>query len=115
MPARCRVPAPWHPAQYYRVRFSNFPFDPARKSRSGGAFGQLSASGISGLAWMGLGTGGVVLNAFELLTATYAAENFRLRDDWYGSVERKVAGAQPAMVVKKVLRGVQNTDFLQAI
>jgi hypothetical protein len=35
-------------------------------------------------------TGGVVLNAFELLTATYAAENFRLRDDWYGSTERKV-------------------------
>jgi hypothetical protein len=60
-------------------------------------------------------TGGVVLNAFELLTATYAAENFRLRDDWYGSVERKVAGAQAAMVAKKVLRGVQNTDFLQAI
>jgi hypothetical protein len=60
-------------------------------------------------------TGGVVLNAFELLTATYAAENFRLRDDWYGSVERRVAGAQPAMVVKKVLRGVQNTDYLQAI
>jgi hypothetical protein len=57
----------------------------------------------------------LVLNAFELLTATYAAENFRLRDDWYGSIERKVAGAQPAMVTKKVLRGVQNTDFLQAI
>ncbi len=60
-------------------------------------------------------TGGVVLNAFELLTATYAAENFRLRDDWYGSAERNVAGVQPAMAAKKVLRGVQNTDFLQAI
>jgi hypothetical protein len=60
-------------------------------------------------------TGGVVLNAFELLTATYAAENFRLRDDWYGSLERNVPGAQTAMSVKKVLRGVQNTDFLQAI
>jgi len=60
-------------------------------------------------------TGGVVLTAFELLTATYAAENFRLRDDWYGSAERKVEGAQPAMAHKKVLRGVQNTDFLQAI
>ncbi len=46
-------------------------------------------------------TGGVVLNAFELLTATYAAENFRLRDDWYGSAERSVLGAQPAMAVKK--------------
>ena len=60
-------------------------------------------------------TGGVVLNAFELLTATYAAENFRLRDDWYGSAERNVAGAQPTMAAKSVLRGVQNTDFLQAI
>src|ERR1700733_1983080 len=60
-------------------------------------------------------TGGVVLNAFELLTATYAAENFRLRDDWYGSAERKVDGVQPAMAHKKVLHGVQNTDFLQAI
>ncbi len=60
-------------------------------------------------------TGGVVLNAFELLTATYAAENFRLRDDWYGSTERKVDGVQPAMAHRKVLRGVQNTDFLQAI
>jgi hypothetical protein len=62
-------------------------------------------------------TGGVVLNAFELLTATYAAENFRLRDDWYGSVERNVIGAQPTMTAKtkSVLRGVQNTDFLQAI
>jgi hypothetical protein len=63
-------------------------------------------------------TSGVVLNAFELLTATYAADpavNFRLRDDWYGSAERKVNGVQPAMVHKKVLRSVQNTDFLQAI
>jgi hypothetical protein len=60
-------------------------------------------------------TGGVVLNAFELLTAIYAAENFRLRDDWYGSAERNVAGVQPAMAMKKGLRGVQNTDFLQAI
>ena len=40
-------------------------------------------------------TGGVVLNAFELLTAIYAAENFRLRDDWYGSVERKVPAHTP--------------------
>ena len=60
-------------------------------------------------------TSGVVLNAFELLTATYAADNFRLRDDWYGSAERKVVGGQPTMAAKSVLRGVQNTDFLQAI
>jgi hypothetical protein len=60
-------------------------------------------------------TGGVVLNAFELLTATYAADNFRLRDDWHGSAERNVVGAQPTMAAKSVLRGVQSTDFLQAI
>src|SRR5262249_12931546 len=29
-------------------------------------------------------TGGITLTAFELLTATYAAQNFALRDDWYG-------------------------------
>jgi len=60
-------------------------------------------------------TGGVVLNAFELLTATYASDNFRLRDDWYGSAERQVTGAHQVMTQKKVLRGVQNTDFLQAV
>ena len=60
-------------------------------------------------------TGGVVLNAFELLTATYASDNFRLRDDWYGSAERQVTGAHQVMAQKKVLRGVQNTDFLQAV
>jgi hypothetical protein len=27
-------------------------------------------------------TGGVVLNVFELLTATFAADDFRLNDDW---------------------------------
>ena len=29
-------------------------------------------------------TGGVALNVFELVTASYAADNFQLRDDWYG-------------------------------
>jgi hypothetical protein len=52
-------------------------------------------------------TGGVPLNVFELLTATYAADGFRLNDDWKQRKER--LNAQP------VLRGVQNTDFLQAV
>jgi hypothetical protein len=60
-------------------------------------------------------TGGVVLNAFELLTAIYATDDFRLRDDWYGNAERKVRGAHQVMTQKKVPRGVQNTDFLQAV
>jgi hypothetical protein len=60
-------------------------------------------------------TGGVVLNAFELLTAIYATDDFRLRDDWYGNAGRKAIGAHQVMSQKKVLRGVQNTDFLQAV
>lgn len=54
-------------------------------------------------------TGGVVLNVFELLTATFAAdpEGFRLNDDWK---ERKALLAQ-----KPVLEKLESTDFLQAV
>jgi len=52
-------------------------------------------------------TGGVVLNVFELLTATFAAENFRLNDDWK---QRKThLASRPA------LSDLQSTDFLQAV
>lgn len=54
-------------------------------------------------------TGGVTLTVFELLTATYAAEEFDLRKDW---VQRKSAWDGPQF---KVLRTVANTDFLQAV
>ncbi|MGI5912983.1 MAG: GmrSD restriction endonuclease domain-containing protein, partial [Syntrophomonadaceae bacterium] len=52
-------------------------------------------------------TGGVSLNVFELLTATYAAENFQLRDDW----EKR----KRQIHEYKVLRSIENTDFLQAV
>jgi hypothetical protein len=52
-------------------------------------------------------TGGVPLDVFELLTATFAAENFRLKDDWKGRKER--------LDQHSVLRGIQNTDFLQIV
>ncbi|CAN5331354.1 hypothetical protein BH24ACT7_BH24ACT7_23680 [soil metagenome] len=52
-------------------------------------------------------TGGVVLDVFELLTATFAASEFDLRKDWE---ERQKRFDQ-----HKVLRGLQSTDFLQAI
>ena len=52
-------------------------------------------------------TGGVVLTVFELLTASFAAENFQLRDDWT-SRERRLKSQHP-------VRGLQNDDFLQAI
>jgi len=33
-------------------------------------------------------TGGVSLNVFELVTATYAADGYNMRDDWFGSAAR---------------------------
>ena len=52
-------------------------------------------------------TGGVSLTVFELLTATYAAENFSLRDDWD---KRAVE-----LTAYKVLESFPATDFLQIL
>jgi ribosomal protein S19E (S16A) len=54
-------------------------------------------------------TGGVVLNVFELLTATFAAdaEGFRLNDDWKARKAR--------LSRKAVLAKLESTDFLQAV
>lgn len=61
-------------------------------------------------------TGGLSLNVFELLTATFAGDkqhfdahgtDFRLNDDWIKT--QKLFAAQPT------LSGLENTDFLQAL
>lgn len=52
-------------------------------------------------------TGGVSLTVFELLTATYATEDYNLREDWEGRKRR--------LNRHKALQAVGNTDFLQAI
>ena len=53
-------------------------------------------------------TGGVSLTVFELLTATFAADDFDLREDW-----KRI---HSAMTVKNpVLKAVENTDFLQTV
>jgi hypothetical protein len=52
-------------------------------------------------------TGGVSLTVFELLTATFAADDFSLRDDWI-SRDKKLR-------VYPVLQNTGNDDFLQAI
>lgn len=52
-------------------------------------------------------TGGVALTVFELLTATFAADNFNLRDDWSDREKR--------LRKHRVLRSVENTDLLQAV
>jgi hypothetical protein len=60
-------------------------------------------------------TGGVPLNVFELMTATYAADGYNLRDDWYGSKERKVSSRAERMCKEPVLAQVETTDYLQAV
>lgn len=59
-------------------------------------------------------TGGVPLNVFELMTATYAADGHNLRDDWYGSKTRNVSSRQERLRKEAVLEQVETTDFLQA-
>jgi hypothetical protein len=53
-------------------------------------------------------SGGVALTVFELLTASFAADNFRLRHDWE-TREQRLKTEHP------VLRNLQSVDFLQAI
>jgi hypothetical protein len=60
-------------------------------------------------------TGGVQLSVFELITASYAADNFNLRDDWYGSSVRQVASRKARLAQDSLLEGIEATDFLQAI
>lgn len=58
-------------------------------------------------------TGGVPLNVFELLTATFAAEGFRLRQDWEEQIEVELKNNQQDH--NKVLTNVSNVDFLQSL
>lgn len=52
-------------------------------------------------------TGGVPLTVFELLTATYAIDDFNLRQDW--------ADCEKRLRKFRVLEAVESTDFLQAV
>lgn len=52
-------------------------------------------------------TGGVSLTVFELITATYAADDFNLRDDWKKRYEK--------FHDYKLLHAIQSDDFLQAV
>ena len=52
-------------------------------------------------------TGGVTLTVFELLTATYAADNFELRKDWEARQQR--------LSQKELLKNVDASSFLQIV
>lgn len=59
-------------------------------------------------------TGGKKLDAFELLTAIYAADGFKLRQDWLG--EGSQVGRYARLVSKHpILRDLASTDFMQAV
>jgi hypothetical protein len=66
-------------------------------------------------------TGGKPLDAFELVTAMYAAAGHELRRDWYGKEGEKgrqhrlAEAMRPAGQEVGIVAGVSNTDFLQAI
>jgi hypothetical protein len=72
-------------------------------------------------------TGGKALDAFELLTAMYAAQGHKLRDDWLGDeksentdlhqgIQKRLAKfGRAAGQAQGVLANVASTDFLQAI
>ena len=72
-------------------------------------------------------TGGKALDAFELLTAMYAAQGHKLRDDWLGDEkaddQNQRLGIQKRLAIfgraagqaQGVLANVASTDFLQAI
>jgi hypothetical protein len=60
-------------------------------------------------------TGGVPLSVFELVTASYAAEGYNLRDDWFGSSVRSVESRRKRLAVDSLLSEIDATEFLQAI
>jgi hypothetical protein len=66
-------------------------------------------------------TGGKPLDAFELVTAMYAASGHELRKDWYGDGltparhQRLVETLRPAGQKRGSIADVSNTDFLQAV
>jgi hypothetical protein len=66
-------------------------------------------------------TGGKPLDAFELVTAMYAASGHELRKDWYGDDtskgrHRRLAETlRPAGADTGIIAGVSNTDFMQAV
>lgn len=56
-------------------------------------------------------TGGVSLTVFELVTAMFASENFRLRKDWRRRYEKMTE--QPK--TKPLLEGIEESDFLTGV
>jgi hypothetical protein len=79
------------------------------------ALGKTTSKEAVCLVFEKVNTGGVSLTVFELITASFAAEGFNLRDDWFGSNLRKVVGRGQRLKKEPLLEPIENTDFVQAI
>jgi len=79
------------------------------------ALGKATSKEAVCLVFEKVNTGGVSLTVFELITASFAAEGFNLRDDWFGSIPRKVEGRGVRLKKDALLEPIENTDFIQVI
>ena len=79
------------------------------------ALGKATSKEAVCLVFEKVNTGGVPLTVFELITASFAAEGFNLRDDWFGSELRDIEGRKHRLHDKELLKTISNTDFLQTI
>ncbi|MDB6136479.1 MAG: hypothetical protein JWM59_4722 [Verrucomicrobiales bacterium] len=79
------------------------------------ALGKTTSKEAVCLVFEKVNTGGVSLTVFELITATFAADGFNLRDDWFGSAVRKTEGRYQRLKRDLMISGVSSTDFIQAI
>ncbi|HEY2511802.1 MAG TPA: DUF262 domain-containing protein, partial [Polyangiaceae bacterium] len=59
-------------------------------------------------------TGGVSLSVFELVTATWAADGFNLREDWFGAGSGR-PGRHAGLAKRPLLKDLEPTDFLQGV
>ena len=60
-------------------------------------------------------THGVPLSVFELVTATFAADGFNLRDSWFGDESDENDGIHKRLEKQPILANIDPTDFLQAV
>ncbi len=85
------------------------------------ALGQSTSKEAVCVVFEKVNTGGKPLDAFELVTAMYAASGHELRRDWYGDDgasgrhRRLREWLRPAGADSGIIASVSNTDFLQAI
>lgn len=106
--------APEHIAKYFDFRekilesFRNYQLPVIQLSR------QTSKEAVC-LVFEKVNTGGVKLTVFELITASYAADGYNLRDDWFGSSIRNVESRQKRIAEDPMLTSLEAPDFLQAV